>query len=82
MGAVSATRVAPLSGTESRSRDGQLRTTLILPEPLDRNIEVFSATRRISKNAAMLLLIAESLRERGFRPEETPEIKVHYKEMD
>jgi hypothetical protein len=54
-------------------------TTLILPENLDLNIEAFCAERRISKNAGILFLISEQLKGHGYRPNETPRIKVYYK---
>jgi hypothetical protein len=63
----------------SRSTAEVLRTTLHLPKNLDRNIEVFCAIKGVSKNAGMLLLISQSLRKEGLKPEEAPEIHVRYK---
>jgi hypothetical protein len=82
MGAVSAAPIAQLPEAEPRNRGGQLRTTLVLPESVDRNVEVFSVTRGISKNAAMLILISDGLRGMGFRPEQTPEIQIHYRQAE
>lgn len=62
-----------------RSRGSSLRTTLILPTNLDRNIEVFCAMKGLSKNAAMLKLISMGLIEEGYRPDEVPELKFRYR---
>jgi hypothetical protein len=79
MEAVTAAPTTRFSRAGVHTRSGMLRTTLILPEILDRNIEVFCAANGLSKNAGMLQLISECLRKQGYRPDETPEIRVHYK---
>jgi hypothetical protein len=81
MEAVSAAPTSRFSRAGVHPRARALRTTLVLPENLDRKIEAFCATNRISKNAGMLQLLSESLRKQGFRPEETPVLQVHYKRV-
>ncbi len=66
--------VTPLS----RAGMGVLRTTLVLPENLNRNIEVYSASRGISKNEAMLTLISGKLEDLGYQPDQLPHVSVHY----
>lgn len=78
MEAVSAAPSTRFSRSSSQSGNEVLRTTLLLPRILDRNIEVFCAMKGVSKNAGMLKLIAKSLEEAGLKPEEAPEIRVHY----
>jgi hypothetical protein len=48
------------------------RTTLVLPETLDLNLELFAVKSGLSKGEAIKKVLAEYLRKEGFQPDKRP----------
>ena len=55
-----------------------VRTTFVLPEPLDQNVEAYGAVCRLSKNTAVVKLLETALSKEGFQPTNTPKVSVTY----
>jgi hypothetical protein len=65
-------------GNENVARASDLRTTIIIPETLDKNLAVFSLRAGTSKNEVIKTAIREFLIGKGLRPDEQPQIEVRY----
>jgi len=64
---------------KSRARsDKNVRTTLVLPEPLDKNVEAYCAKEGVSKNEAFLQLLSQALTADGYKPDKTPKVTISY----
>jgi len=57
---------------------GVVRTTLVLPSNLDRNLEIYCAMMRLSKADAVKEALATFLKERGLQPDKQPRVEVLY----
>ena len=60
------------------SEDRIVRTTVVLPEPLDKNVEAYCAKEGVTKNAAFLQLLSRGLSANGYQPHKTPKVTISY----
>ncbi len=58
--------------------DDIVRTTLILPKSLDRNVEAYCIKEGVTKNTALLKLLAVALSNEGYQPNRTPKVTISY----
>jgi hypothetical protein len=61
---------AEKSGQEPKN----IRTTLVLPHTLDRNLEAWCLVEGITKSEVVRLALTEFLTQQGLRPDEKPTI--------
>ena len=55
-----------------------MRTTVVLPTTLDRNLQVLSLTNGKTKNAIIKAALRKFVKDAGLRPDEEPKIEVSY----
>ncbi len=67
----------PRKGPASESGD-IVRTTVVLPTVLDRNLQVLSLTKGESKNFIITAALRKFVQDAGLRPDEEPKIAVSY----
>ncbi len=56
------------------------RTTVILPETLGENLELYCLTRRLGKGEVIRKALRKFLEEEGFKPDQHPEVTHRYEE--
>jgi len=61
--------VMPLNGRANRATT---RTTLVLPEVLDQNLELFAVKAGIPKGEIIKQLLTDFLTKQGFQPDKRP----------
>ncbi len=59
--------------------DGHVvRTTIVIPTAVDRNLQVLSLQTGLTKNGVIKRALREFIEGNGLRPDENPKIKVSY----
>jgi 6-phosphogluconolactonase/glucosamine-6-phosphate isomerase/deaminase len=61
-----------------RSKAAQVRTTLVLPDVLDRNLEIWCALNGRSKADVVKEALSSFLSQRGLQPDKRPRTEVNY----
>jgi hypothetical protein len=73
--AATAAAMAPANGTPSRTT----RTTLVLPETLDQNLELFAVKTGLPKGEIIKKVLSDFLTTQGLQPDKRPKsINVVY----
>jgi hypothetical protein len=58
--------------------NSSIRTTVVLPSALDRNIQALCLANGLSKNELIKTALREFLEKKGLRPDQIPKIAVSY----
>jgi hypothetical protein len=79
MASSSATGASALRGPKSKrirlpESEPPVRTPLLVPAVLNRNLEFYCTVKGMSKNAAVLEMIKDKLREDGYDPTRMPRL--------
>ena len=68
-----------VSVSPSANGIGQVRrTTLVLPESLDENLEAYALRSGITKSQVIKRLLREFLIENGLQPDKKPRVQISY----
>ena len=65
----------------SRAAEYSVRTTIVLPQALDRNLEIYCAKTGTGKSKVVEKILFDSLTAEGLQPDRTPtsvEVNVSY----
>ena len=73
---VSARFLADIPGKKGFPR--VVRTTLVLPTPLDQNLEIYCLRAGISKPELIKSLLSAFLEQHGLQPSKTPRVEISY----
>jgi transposase InsO family protein len=65
-------------GSRCPKPESVVRTTLVLPDVLDRNLEVWCAMNGRSKGDAVKEALTVFLTQRGLRPNKRPRVEISY----
>lgn len=64
----------PVTGGRGQTK----RTTLVLPESLDENLEVYALQAGLPKGEVIKKVLTQFLSEKGLQPDKRPRLQVSY----